>query len=139
MAYWFGFAAVAGAFGGLVAFGVQQVGYGPYLAGVGGEWDWKVLFLIEVSTNVPCLVKGRVAIKILIRSYLSGRVLRYSSFWDLLVSHFWPMFRVSLAFEIGALIPFTPRNITVLASLALYFPPERQACEWYYWCFSGIL
>ena len=51
MAYWFGFAAVAGAFGGLIAFGVQQVGYGPYLAGIGGEWDWKVLFLIEVSIN----------------------------------------------------------------------------------------
>jgi hypothetical protein len=72
MAYWFGFAAVAGAFGGLVAFGVQQVGYGPYIAGVGGEWDWKVLFLIEVSTNIPCLVKGRAAIEMLIRSHVSG-------------------------------------------------------------------
>jgi hypothetical protein len=118
---------------------VQQVGYGPYLAGVGGEWDWKVLFLIEVSTNIPCLVKGRAAIEMLICSYESGRVLRCSTFWDLIVSHFWPMFRVSLAYEIGALIPFTPPNVAVLASLALYFSPKRQACEWYYWCFSGML
>ncbi|KAG1776807.1 major facilitator superfamily domain-containing protein [Suillus placidus] len=55
MAYWFSFAAVAGAFGGVVAFGVQQVGYGPYLAGVGGEWDWKVLFLIE---GIPAVLLG---------------------------------------------------------------------------------
>jgi hypothetical protein len=77
MAYWFGFAAVAGAFGGLIAFGVQQVGYGPYLAGIGGEWDWKVLFLIEVSTSVPRLLKGQVAFKMLIRSHLSDQVLRF--------------------------------------------------------------
>lgn len=46
---------------------------------------------------------------------------------------------VSLAFEIGALIPFTPRNVAVLTSLALRLSPERQACEWYHWRFSGIL
>jgi len=57
MAYWFGFAAVAGAFGGLIAFGVQHVGYGPYLTGIGGEWDWKVLFLIEVSTGLTYLAR----------------------------------------------------------------------------------
>lgn len=52
MGYWFGFAAVAGAFGGLIAFGVQQLDYGPPLdtaGGGGGESDWRVLFLIEVS------------------------------------------------------------------------------------------
>lgn len=51
MGYWFGFAAVAGAFGGLIAFGVQQINYGPPLkttGGSGGESDWRILFLIEV-------------------------------------------------------------------------------------------
>jgi MFS family permease len=51
MGYWFGFAAVAGAFGGLIAFGVQQINYGPPLTtsgGSGGESDWRILFLIEV-------------------------------------------------------------------------------------------
>jgi hypothetical protein len=43
MAYWFGFAAVAGAFGGLVAFGVQQAH--SHVA------DWKILFIIEVIVN----------------------------------------------------------------------------------------
>jgi MFS family permease len=41
MAYWFGFAAVAGAFGGLIAFGVQQAH--SHVA------NWKILFIIEVS------------------------------------------------------------------------------------------
>jgi hypothetical protein len=40
LAYWFGFAAVAGAFGGLLAFGVQHVH-------VGFE-NWRLLFIIEV-------------------------------------------------------------------------------------------
>lgn len=40
MAYWFGFAAVAGAFGGLIAFGVQHAH-----AAVA---DWRLLFIIEV-------------------------------------------------------------------------------------------
>jgi len=69
MAYWFGFAAVAGAFGGLIAFGVQQLGYGPYLKGIGGEWDWKVLFLIEVSTNLKCLIWWQRYM----RSHVSGQ------------------------------------------------------------------
>ena len=40
MAYWFGFAAVAGAFGGLIAFGVQH-------AHAAVE-NWRLLFIIEV-------------------------------------------------------------------------------------------
>jgi hypothetical protein len=50
MAYWFGFAAVAGAFGGLVAFGVQQAH--SHVA------NWKILFIIEVnfSQRSDCLV-----------------------------------------------------------------------------------
>lgn len=40
MAYWFGFAAVAGAFGGLIAFGVQHAH-----AAIA---DWRLLFIIEV-------------------------------------------------------------------------------------------
>ena len=44
MAHWFGFAAVAGAFGGIVAFGVQQAhSHVP---------DWKILFIIEVILNL---------------------------------------------------------------------------------------
>ena len=40
MAYWFGFAAVAGAFGGLIAFGVQHIqSHVP---------DWRILFIVEV-------------------------------------------------------------------------------------------
>lgn len=41
MAYWFGFAAVAGAFGGLIAFGVQQAH--TAIA------NWRLLFIVEVS------------------------------------------------------------------------------------------
>ena len=40
MAYWFGFAAVAGAFGGLIAFGVQEAHTAIS--------NWKLLFIIEV-------------------------------------------------------------------------------------------
>lgn len=40
MAYWIGFAAVAGAFGGLIAFGVQHVH-----AAVA---NWRLLFIVEV-------------------------------------------------------------------------------------------
>ena len=40
MAYWFGFAAVAGAFGGLIAFGVQHA----HVAIA----NWRLLFIIEV-------------------------------------------------------------------------------------------
>lgn len=39
MAYWFGFAAVAGAFGGLIAFGVQH-------AHTTIE-NWRLLFIVE--------------------------------------------------------------------------------------------
>ena len=41
MAWWFGFAAVAGAFGGLLAFGVQHI-QSPVQ-------NWRLLFIIEVS------------------------------------------------------------------------------------------
>ena len=42
MAYWFSFAAVAGAFGGLIAFGIQQVH-----ASIA---NWRLLFIVEVGT-----------------------------------------------------------------------------------------
>jgi len=51
LAYWFGFAAVAGAFGGLLAFGVQH-------AHVGFE-NWRLLFIIE---GIPAVLLGVVAI-----------------------------------------------------------------------------
>lgn len=44
LAYWFGFAAVAGAFGGLLAFGVQHAHTGIA--------NWRLLFIIEVCE--PC-------------------------------------------------------------------------------------
>ncbi|EKM58060.1 uncharacterized protein PHACADRAFT_252046 [Phanerochaete carnosa HHB-10118-sp] len=47
MAYWFGFAAVAGAFGGLIAFGIQQIH-----AAVA---DWRLLFIVE---GVPTICLG---------------------------------------------------------------------------------
>ena len=47
MAYWFGFAAVAGAFGGLIAFGVQHIH--AHIE------NWRILFLIE---GTPTIVLG---------------------------------------------------------------------------------
>ncbi|KAH0580795.1 hypothetical protein H2248_011952 [Termitomyces sp. 'cryptogamus'] len=47
MAYWFGFAAVAGAFGGLVAFGVQHIH--------ANIENWRVLFVIE---GIPAVLLG---------------------------------------------------------------------------------
>ena len=44
MAYWFGFAAVAGAFGGLLAFGVQHIN--------SPVQNWRLLFIIEVSPTL---------------------------------------------------------------------------------------
>lgn len=41
MAYWFGFAAVAGAFGGLIAFGIQH-------ASNISVAHWQLLFIVEV-------------------------------------------------------------------------------------------
>lgn len=40
MAYWFGFAAVAGAFGGIIAFGIQNA-IVPFS-------NWRLLFIVEV-------------------------------------------------------------------------------------------
>jgi len=46
LAYWFGFAAVAGAFGGLIAYGVQHAH-----AAIA---DWRLLFIIEVRPSCEC-------------------------------------------------------------------------------------
>lgn len=54
MAYWFGFAAVAGAFGGLIAFGIQNVH-----AAVA---NWKLLFIVE---GIPTVLIGLLAMVIL--------------------------------------------------------------------------
>ncbi|KAJ7778141.1 MFS general substrate transporter [Mycena metata] len=51
MAYWFGFAAVAGAFGGLIAFGVQHAHAAIH--------DWRILFIIE---GVPAIIMAMVTI-----------------------------------------------------------------------------
>ncbi|TDL18778.1 MFS general substrate transporter [Rickenella mellea] len=51
MAHWFGFAAVAGAFGGLIAFGIQHshASIAP----------WRLLFIIE---GIPAILMGVIAI-----------------------------------------------------------------------------
>ncbi|KAI0819921.1 MFS general substrate transporter [Trametes gibbosa] len=54
MAYWFGFAAVAGAFGGLIAFGIQHVH-----AAVA---NWKLLFIVE---GIPTVLLGLLAMVVL--------------------------------------------------------------------------
>ncbi|KAJ6472639.1 MFS general substrate transporter [Mycena vulgaris] len=51
MAYWFGFAAVAGAFGGLISFGVQHAHAAIH--------NWRLLFIIE---GVPAIILGLVTI-----------------------------------------------------------------------------
>lgn len=50
MAYWFGFAAVAGAFGGLIAFGIQSIP--PSHISIA---NWRLLFLVE---GVPTILMG---------------------------------------------------------------------------------
>lgn len=47
MAYWFGFAAVAGAFGGLIAFGIQHAHTAVS--------DWRLLFIVE---GIPTVLLG---------------------------------------------------------------------------------
>ncbi|KAI9457576.1 MFS general substrate transporter [Lactarius psammicola] len=54
LAYWFGFAAVAGAFGGLLAFGVQHA----HVAIA----NWRLLFIIE---GIPAVLLGLIAIAFL--------------------------------------------------------------------------
>ncbi|KAI0763076.1 MFS general substrate transporter [Trametes elegans] len=54
MAYWFGFAAVAGAFGGLIAFGIQHVH-----ASIA---NWKLLFIVE---GIPTVLIGLLAMVVL--------------------------------------------------------------------------
>jgi sugar phosphate permease len=51
MAYWFGFAAVAGAFGGLLAFGVQNIH--------ANIQNWRLLFIIE---GIPAVLLGILTI-----------------------------------------------------------------------------
>ncbi|KAJ6472650.1 major facilitator superfamily domain-containing protein [Mycena vulgaris] len=51
MAYWFGFAAVAGAFGGLIASGAQHVHAAIH--------NWRILFIIE---GLPTILMGLVTI-----------------------------------------------------------------------------
>jgi sugar phosphate permease len=51
LAWWFGFAAVAGAFGGLIAFGLAHV-----RASVA---EWRLLFIIE---GIPAILLGIIAI-----------------------------------------------------------------------------
>lgn len=72
MAYWFGFAAVAGAFGGLIAFGVQHA-----KAAIS---DWRLLFIVEV-----CMPLIFVKLKIIKSNFRESRLflwaaLLYSSF-----------------------------------------------------------
>ncbi|KAF5368833.1 hypothetical protein D9758_003011 [Tetrapyrgos nigripes] len=50
MAYWFGFAAVAGAFGGIIAFGIQH-------ADIDIE-RWRLLFIVE---GIPAVILGVVS------------------------------------------------------------------------------
>ncbi|KAI5122100.1 hypothetical protein M0805_002222 [Coniferiporia weirii] len=55
MAYWFGFAAVAGAFGGVIAFGIQHV-HDANIA------DWRLLFIVE---GIPAVLMGLIALMFL--------------------------------------------------------------------------
>ncbi|CAE6511030.1 unnamed protein product [Rhizoctonia solani] len=52
LAVWFGFAAVAGAFGGLIAYGVQHIH--SYLA------NWRILFLVEKDLAIERMSRGGV-------------------------------------------------------------------------------
>ncbi|KLO13698.1 MFS general substrate transporter [Schizopora paradoxa] len=54
MAYWFGFAAVAGAFGGLIAFGIQHAH-----AAIA---NWRLLFIVE---GIPAVLMGVIAFMLL--------------------------------------------------------------------------
>ncbi|KAJ7108664.1 major facilitator superfamily domain-containing protein [Mycena epipterygia] len=54
MAHWFGFAAVAGAFGGLIAFGVQHAHAAIH--------SWRILFIIE---GIPAIIMGLIALFLL--------------------------------------------------------------------------
>lgn len=50
LALWFGFATVAGAFGGLIAFGVQHIH--------SSVQNWRLLFIIEVRPFFQLIVFG---------------------------------------------------------------------------------
>lgn len=57
MAYWFGFAAVAGAFGGLIAFGIQTIP--PSRIAIS---NWRLLFLVE---GIPTILMGLLSMWLL--------------------------------------------------------------------------
>ncbi|KAK7678322.1 hypothetical protein QCA50_018670 [Cerrena zonata] len=54
MAYWFGFAAVAGAFGGLIAFGIQHAHTSLS--------NWRLLFIVE---GIPTILMGLISMWLL--------------------------------------------------------------------------
>lgn len=54
MAYWFGFAAVAGAFGGLIAFGIQHAH--------SAISNWRLLFIVE---GLPTILMGLISMWLL--------------------------------------------------------------------------
>ncbi|GJJ06990.1 hypothetical protein Clacol_001188 [Clathrus columnatus] len=55
MACWFAFAAVAGAFGGIIAFAIQQADLGGALH----NHNWKLLFIVE---GIPAFILGIITI-----------------------------------------------------------------------------
>ena len=44
LAFWFGFATIAGAFGGLIAFGIQHIH--------SSVQNWRLLFIVEVRSDL---------------------------------------------------------------------------------------
>ena len=57
MAYWFGFAAVAGAFGGLIAFGIQSIPDSNISIA-----HWRLLFIVE---GIPTILMGLLSMAFL--------------------------------------------------------------------------
>lgn len=58
LAYWFAFAAVAGACGGIIAFGIQQA---DLIGSLHGH-NWKLLFIVEGQTAPQwCFLKAEIS------------------------------------------------------------------------------